>query len=217
MERRAIVISALLVVAAASLGWTTSAEILPEATPLVAFPMQIGSWSGKPAPDFNAELLTELGVDDYLNRMYTRTGDDIVGLYVGYYQSQRQGDTIHSPMNCLPGAGWTPVKAGRIALAVSGNKGPAQPIEVNRYVIEKSLERQLVLYWYQSHSRVIASEYLGRIHMVLDAIRLNRTDGALVRVISPIPEGEDAERLAERRAIEFVTEIFPLLARYLPA
>ena len=113
-----------------------------------------------------------------------------VGLYVGYHDSQRQGDTIHSPLNCLPGAGWQPLEQGRITVSVRdhGTARPA-PIEVNRVVIGKGLDRQLVLYWYQSHRRVVASEYWGKVYTVLDAMRYNRTDAAMVRVITPVRDG----------------------------
>ena len=87
-------------------------------------------------------------------------------------------------------------------------------IQVNRYVIEKGLDRQLVLYWYQSHGRVVASEYWGKVYLVLDAIRQNRTDGALVRIIAPIRTTEEA---AEHDAVEFARGLYPLLGRYLPS
>jgi EpsI family protein len=92
-----------------------------------------------------------------------------------------------------------------------------RPIEINRITIQKGLDRQVVLYWYQAHGRVIGSEYLGKIYTVLDAVRMNRTDAALVRIISPVPsldvQGHDA---AEKAAINFVQSVFPLLSQYLP-
>ncbi len=133
-----------------------------------------------------------------------------VHLYVGYYQSQRQGSTIHSPKNCLPGAGWQPMKSDHITIPV----GAGDLIEVNKVMIEKGIEKQVVLYWYQSRGRVIASEYWAKIYLVLDAIGMNRTDGALVRVISPVV---DSERMAEQQAVDFVKELYPLLGRHLPA
>jgi EpsI family protein len=183
--------------------------------PLAALPMQLAEWTGRRAPDFDERTMAVLGVDDYITRVYSAPGGP-VGLYVGYYRSQRQGDTIHSPMNCLPGAGWQPVKTGRLTLAVNGAGGAAREIEVNRFVIQKGEERQVVLYWYQSHGRVIASEYWGKVFLVADAVRLNRTDAALVRVISPIERGERSEAAAEARAAAFVRELFPRLSAHLP-
>lgn len=184
---------------------------------LASCPVQIASWNGQAAPPIDEQVLAVLGVDDYVNRLYLNRLGAVVSLYVGYYGSQRQGDTIHSPLNCLPGAGWIPVKTDHIRIPIepagtAGGSGAA--IEVNRFVIEKGLERNLVLYWYQSHGRVVASEYWGRFFMVLDAIRMNRTDGAMVRVICPI---RTSEAEAERDAVDFVQSLFPLLNKYLPA
>jgi EpsI family protein len=123
---------------------------------------------------------------------------------------------MHSPANCLPGAGWEPVSQG--IMQVTDPRNPAGPkLGVNRYVIQKGLDRQLVLYWYQSHGRVIGSEYWSKIYMVADAVRLNRTDAALVRVITEI-KGEDAaaESKAESQAIAFMNELMPRLSAFLP-
>ena len=139
-------------------------------------------------------------MDEYLNLVYSKTADLPIGLYIGYYKSQREGDTMHSPLNCLPGAGWAPESQSYLTIPVSTSPGAApQPITVNRYLIRKGADRQLVLYWYQSHGRVVASEYSSKIFMVLDAIRTNRTDGALVRVITPVLD-EDAGAVTGREA-----------------
>jgi len=177
------------------------------------FPITLGGWRATIDPPMDEEILTVLGVDDYLSRVYYKPTGAAVGLYMGYYASQRQGDTIHSPLNCLPGAGWEPVSEGRLRIA--NVDGAGRDITVNRYVVRKGLDRHLVLYWYQSHGRVVASEYTSKMLLIHDAIRLNRTDGSLVRVIAPIPhgaDGADAERLAE----EFVRALFPALPAYLP-
>jgi EpsI family protein len=107
------------------------------------------------------------------------------------------------------------VKQGRLHIANADGQG--RDITVNRYIVQKGLDRQLVLYWYQSHGRVVASEYTSRLYLIRDAIRLNRTDGSLVRVIAPITVGAtDDGAAAERLAEEFVRVIFPLLPAYLP-
>jgi EpsI family protein len=158
-----------------------------------------------------------LGVDEYVNRVY-ESRDGVASLYIGYYQSQRQGDTIHSPMNCLPGSGWEPLSRSYLTIPVGTDVKGSPEITVNRYVIQKGLDRQVVLYWYQSHGRAIANEYRSKIFMVYDAVRLNRTDAALVRVVSP-RYGTDAaaEDRASDRAVAFVKAMFPLLDRYLPS
>jgi EpsI family protein len=190
-------------------------EVPAARTSFDAFPMELQSWRATVDPPLSADILKVLGVDDYLSRIYYRREGGAVGLYMGYYGSQRQGDTIHSPLNCLPGAGWEPVKEGR--LTIPNADGAGRDIFVNRYIVQKGLDRQLVLYWYQSHGRVIASEYTSRAYLINDAIRMNRTDGSLVRVIAPIPVGaEDDGAAAEQLAVDFVRVLFPQLPAYLP-
>jgi EpsI family protein len=163
------------------------------------------------------KVLKVLGVDDYLNRVYYRPDRAAAGLYIGYYNSQRQGDSIHSPQNCLPGSGWEPLERSDLAIPVATAAG-SQDISVNRYLIQKGVDRQLVLYWYQSHGRVVASEYWSKFFLVRDAVRLNRTDAALVRVVVPIAGGDDSgEGRAERQAVDFVKALFPQLPQYLPS
>jgi EpsI family protein len=183
-------------------------------TVFASFPMTLDGWRAVNDPPMEPEILKVLGVDDYLSRAYYKPDGSVIGLYMGYYGSQRQGDTIHSPLNCLPGAGWEAVSEGRTTIANAG--GPGVDITVNRYVVQKGLERQMVLYWYQSHGRVVASEYTSRLLLIHDAIRLNRTDGSMVRVISPIAVGTDGAA-AEALATEFVRSIFPRLPEYIPS
>ena len=207
-------LSLLMLATAGFLATTMRAEPVPIRESLTTCPLQLSDWRGERAPDFDEATLAVLGVDEYINRVYLDTSKRPIGLYVGYYGSQRQGDTMHSPLNCMPGAGWSPISFDRIPIPVEGATPASRNISVNRYVIEKGLDQQLVLYWYQSHGRVVASEYWGKFYMVLDAIRTNRTDGALVRIIAPIATTEGD---AERQAVGFAQVLYPLLRRYLPS
>src|ERR1700674_1363464 len=139
-------------------------EAVPLSKPLSTFPMQLRDWQGADV-SIEPRIVQALGVSDYLFRVYQAPDQHLVFLYVGYYRSQRTGISIHSPKNCLPGAGWEPVSAGHMTLTGPGR----QRVLVNRYEVENGLHRQLVLYWYQSHGRIIASEYRGKMYMVLDA------------------------------------------------
>ncbi len=178
------------------------------------FPMTIGPWQAVVDPPMDEDILRVLGVDDYLSRAYYQPNGAAVGLYIGFYASQRQGDTIHSPMNCLPGAGWEPVSVGQLEIPNVGGTG--RNIVVNRYVIQKGLDRQLVLYWYQNQGRVVASEYWSKAYLIHDAVMSNRTDGAMVRVIAPIRDEADGTQ-AEALARTFVHAVFPLLGGHLPS
>lgn len=216
--KRALVLLVTFVIGSTALAAVDRAERVPPALPLGDFPMQIAGWTGAPQPPFDADTLRILGVDDYLTRAYFDRAHNAVGLYIGYYRSQRQGDTMHSPLNCLPGSGWEPLSNTRISVPVTNAAGDGSSITINRYVVQKGLDRQLVLYWYQAHGRVTASEYWSKFYLVRDAVRLNRTDGAIVRVIAPVlGETADDEAHAERQGIDFVQALFPRLAGFLPS
>ena len=177
-----------------------------EHQPLRDFPVVIDGQHSEEIP-FTAEDMKEIGVDDYTNREYFG-GSRPVELYIGYYKDQRSGDAIHSPKNCLPGSGWQPVRAASLQIGSATN-----PVIVNEYVVEKGTMRDLVLYWYQAHGRVIASEYSGKAWLVYDAITRNRTDEALVRVLTSTKNGEDQARA---RAVQFVQALYPRLTTFIP-
>jgi EpsI family protein len=176
--------------------------------------MLLGEWQGRDI-SLSSEVVQQVAASDYLNRYYT-AGDNVASLYIGYYRTQQQGAAIHSPMNCLPGAGWLPRTTDRIRLDADAAT-PAQL--VNKVVIVKGLDQQLVLYWYQTSDRITASEYWSKAYLVADAFRTGRSDIALVRLIVPFdshePEGEaKALRLAlpvARRVQPLVhSQLFPL-------
>jgi EpsI family protein len=221
MTTRLLVLCGVLLMGVALVAKADRIEPIAARESFARFPMTIDAWSGRRAADFDSKILTLLGVDEYLNRSYQQPSGVPLGLYIGYYQSQRQGDAIHSPLNCLPGAGWLPVSKSDLPIQVKTSRAAAttdRTIVVNRYVIAKGEQKQLVLYWYQSQGRVIASEYWSKFYMVWDAVRTNRTDAALVRVIVPLTGGADtAEAAAEAAAKAFVQSMFPLLGEYLPS
>lgn len=187
-----------------------------EETPLrksfADFPLHIAQWSGKEL-GMESKVLQVLKVDDYMMRQYSSEQGLPIGFYVGYYKSMRQGATYHSPKNCLPGSGWYFVQTGTTSLRTTDRHGRA--IEINKFVIQKGLDKQLVLYWYQDRGRIIMSEYWAKIYMVFDAMARHRTDGAFVRITVPFT-GEDEERVLNQGKA-FAEKIFPLLQEYLPS
>ena len=213
MLTRAAILCLMLGATSVFLANARRAELPVTRTSFDQFPMTLSGWSATIDPPLSQDILKVLGVDDYLSRVYYQSNGAAVGLYMGFYGSQRQGDTIHSPLNCLPGAGWEPVDEGRLTIANADGAG--RDITVNRYIVQKGLARQLVLYWYQSHGRVVASEYTSKFFLIHDAIRMNRTDGSLVRVIAPIRISDD-EAPAQQLAESFVRVLFPVLPTYLP-
>lgn len=210
-NHRMVVVAAMLAIAAVYLQASSRPERIPDRKKLAAFPMTVGAWTGQRAPDLDRSTLQVLGVDDYVSRIYSLNGEPVLSMYVGYYESQRKGDTIHSPMNCLPGAGWIPMLAERTRIDTS-----AGAIDVNHVLIQKGEDRQIALYWYQGRGRSIANEYVSKAFLVWDAATRNRTDGALVRVISPIRGSDATGAVADQRTREFVQLIAADLGDYLP-
>jgi EpsI family protein len=176
--------------------------------PLRDLPYTLGTWSGEEQP-LNEEVVQAVSVSDHASRVYAQLAGTPVQLYVGYYANQRSGDTIHSPKNCLPGAGWDPIRSGYATILLASGR----EIVVNEYVIQQDQDKQLVFYWYQGRGRVIASEYVGKFWMIVDAISRNRTDGALVRLVTPMNDGE-AE--AHARLVSFARILFPSLDKLIP-
>jgi EpsI family protein len=154
------------------------------------------------------------GVSDYLVRVFEDTGHDTtrarsVSLYVGYYDRQTRGKTIHSPKNCLPGAGWEPLTSQTAEVAT-----PAGTVRVNRYLLQRGAERALVLYWYQGRGRVAWNEYAVKWDLLRDAALLRRSDEALVRIVVPMRTTE-ADALAH--ALRLAQRVLPAVTAALPA
>ena len=208
----------LLLTIALLLSATLGLQALSHGSPTVLrqkldnFPRQVGAWDSVDVA-IDEDVQEVLGASDLLNRVYFDPQNNIsIGLFIGYFGSQQRGGAIHSPKNCLPGAGWSALEGGLAAIDLPGYP---EPVNVNRYIIQKGLNKQLVLYWYQSQGRVIASEYAAKVYLVWDAATKNRTDGALVRFITPIIEGDEAAAL--ERAMGFVQETFPHLTEFIPS
>jgi len=184
------------------------AEVSVPRKPLLNLPETIAGWN---AEDIGIEprLVAASHVDDYLNRLYRQGPENEAGLYIGYYKSQRAGDSVHSPKNCLPGAGWMPISSSRIKLPLQHG----ELADVNLYTVENEGQRIVVLYWYQSHGRIIASEYAAKLYTIRDAILLHRTDSALVRVTVPVAGDE---MRARQSAAAFAVMIAPKLDEVIP-
>ena len=183
----------------------------PSSEPLAALPATIDGLMGSDHP-IDQETRHVLGAGDFISRVYSLDGvHQPVSLFIGYFPTQRTGQTIHSPKHCLPGAGWSFETSDVVDLTDAAGKSH----RVGEYIITNGDARDFVLYWYQAHGRSVANEYMAKIYMVADAIRMNRTDGALVRIITPIGPGEDLS-LARQRAEQFTAQLAPLLPRFIP-
>lgn len=204
---------ALLVAGGAVINvWAAAGESPAPRRPLAEFPVEVGGWrqTGRDAR-FDAATEAVLRANDYVSRDYIAgDGSASASLYVGYYTTQRTGATYHSPLNCLPGSGWTLNEPGRLEI----KPADGSPVfEANRYIIEHAGERQLMVYWYQGRGRAIASEYVDKVYTVLDSIRRRRSDGSMVRVLVPV---RGSEREAIERATQFASQVEPKLSAYVP-
>ncbi|MFZ0760275.1 MAG: exosortase C-terminal domain/associated protein EpsI [Candidatus Sulfotelmatobacter sp.] len=204
--------AALIALAAILLQARSHTEVIPQRLPLSSFPARLANWSSVDIT-LDQETLAVLGPGDFLLRDYfpADKAEPLTNLYIAYFPSQRANDTIHSPQHCLPGNGWSPDEKSRVVLSLPGHA----PFPANRYVISRAGERQLVLYWFWAHNRGVASEYWAKYYLVKDAIRMNRSDGALVRIMTEMFPGETANA-AEQRLLPFASDVVPLLNQYIP-
>jgi EpsI family protein len=211
-SRPAIVLTALLVLQGSLFYGFSRGETPPSYTPLDQFPNQIGAWRMVQQGVMEQEVKDVLRADDYVTRDYAASPTQAANLFVAFFKSQRAGQTPHSPKNCLPGSGWVWTLSDTISINVPGR---AEPIQINRYIVSKGEYRSVVLYWYQSRDRVVASEYKAAAFVALDALRYNRTDTALVRVVVPISDGK--QDAATDTGVQFIQAFFGTLRHFLPA
>jgi exosortase D (VPLPA-CTERM-specific) len=199
----------LIAVALVAVGSAAPVEGVPLRRSFESFPDRLGAWQGA-REALPPSILDVLRVTDYVNRLYVRPSHIPMWLYVAYYEIQRDDQVIHSPKLCLPGGGWSILAHRVVTLTLPGR---AQPATINRVLISKESERQLVLYWYQERGRIIADEYTARLYALVDAIRSRRSDGALVRITAPVVGSEEAT-LAQM--LDFVNAMYVDLAQSLP-
>ena len=208
------IVAVLMLVTALVLQAHSRSEFFPPRASLASLPSQIDGWTGTDDA-LDQQTLDILGPGEFLMRDYENASqpqpEPWINLYIAYFPTQKAGDTIHSPNHCLPGAGWVPTS--REVMRLTRHDGSSFP--VNRYVVSKSGDRQLVLYWFQAHGREVASEYWAKYYLVSDSVRMNRSDGALVRLMTPMLEGESADA-AQARIMELGSQFIPLLDNYIP-
>jgi EpsI family protein len=188
-------------------------ELTPPAIPLARFPTEVFGWRSLGDIPVDAETLAVLKADDILNREYLSPGGDGgVYFYIAYFKTQRTGATPHSPKNCLPGSGFEPAQPPTtISIDVPGR---AAPLVANEYVVARGEDKMVVLYWYQSHGRIVANEFSAKFWLVADAIRYRRSDTSVVKVQVPVRGGADEAGI--KVAVQFVQAAYPALARQLP-
>ena len=188
-------------------------DIIPARKAFLNFPLQLGKWQGR--NDYLSQYyLDELKLTDYaiINYVQPESGSSI-NFYSAYYQSQRKGAAVHSPKACMPGDGWQITDFGQRNfpdITVDGD-----PLELNRAVIQKGESKQLVYYWFQQHGRTLTNEYLVKWYLFYDSLTMNRTDGALIRLVTSVGNTEDIDK-ADQRLQTFMRQLVPELQGYIP-
>lgn len=207
---RIVLSSALLFGALLVLQFRSSGEAVPIRKPLDTFPNTVQQWQGRGGMIFELDTLSVLKAKDYVMRRYQDPEGRNLWLFIGYWDSQRKGAQPHSPRNCLPGGGWEPLEASTVTIPLAH---PFAPITVNRYLIQKDRDQQVVFYWYQSQGKATAGELAARVELMKNSIMHHRTDGALVRVSSSV-YGSVQE--TSGRLVSYIQAMYPILGDYLP-
>ena len=190
--------------------WSYLGEAHVERKELKDFPQSIGAWQRTGSDQIlDEETLKVLRASDYLLRDFRKPDGHVANLYVGYYATQRTGATYHSPLNCLPGSGWTLSEPGKATIGLPDGSS----FVANKYVIQNGDHKSMMIYWYQGRGRNVASEYWGKVYTVFDSVRLRRSNGAMVRVTVPVGASEAA---AEQTAIEFASTASSVLPEFVP-
>lgn len=206
----------LAVIAAGALLAPQREQIKPDRTPFAQFPMHLpGGWAGR-TDRLEPDVLATLQLDDYLLVNYAREGEPWINLYSAYYDTQSSGVSSHSPRTCIPGGGWKITQIEETPITLGGAPGqPAITMTVNRTVIQKGEQRQLVYYWFNQRGRILTNEFAVKWFILKDSIVRKRSDGALLRVVTVVPPGEDLAQ-AERRIHSFLSAAAPILKTHLP-
>jgi EpsI family protein len=208
--RFAILFFMILVGGLAVNAWEYLGETRVERQELRGFPKQVGAWQQTGGDkQFDNQTMSVLRASDYLLRDYRSADGRTINFYVGYYASQRTGATYHSPLNCLPGAGWVMSEPGTITISPKGRPS----FVANRYLIQNGNQKDLLVYWYQGRGRSVASEYWGKIYTVVDSVSMRRSDGAMVRITTPVTSSEPA---ALRAAADLAAEASTILPEFIP-
>jgi len=188
--------------------------VKPARKPFAALPMTLpGGWVGK-SDRLDRDVLAMLAVDDHVIANYNRPGETAVNLYSAWYDSQSGGQSTHSPRTCIPGGGWAITELQERPLTL-GLGGTGAALSVNRAVIQKGEQRQLVYYWFGQRGRVMTNELEVKWYILFDALRTGRSDGALLRLVTPVLPGEDIAR-SDQRLVDFITAVSPRLREHVP-
>jgi EpsI family protein len=205
------IVSILLLVETLAFYGFPKADLPRTVHPLAELPTTLGAWSMTEEYPIEAEVQAVLKADDTLSRTYAGPTGSGASLFIAFFKTQSTGVAPHSPRNCLPGSGWIPTNYAALPIPIPGR---AEPIVVNRYFIERGESRSLVLYWYQTGSRVVGNEYSAKLYTIADRVLHRRSDTSLVRIVVPLDTTDPAP--VQRTTADFARLAYSALLRVLP-
>ena len=208
MRPRVVLCLIMLVAALLFVQFRSRGEAVPPRKPLHSLELTGGTWQARESSMFTDDIQNVLKASDYVMRRFSDAGGRSVWLFIGYWETQRKGAQPHSPQNCLPGSGWEPLEVSRISIPLAGTT-----LTVNQMLIQKDDQRQLLFYWYRAQGASVASELDAKLQMMKNAIVRNRTDGAMIRVSSPVYGSVTA---TSAHLTAFLQALQPVLSEYLP-
>ncbi len=208
LDIRYFIVIALLSGALFFSQFRTDGELVPITRSLESFPTQIADWEGEPFR-FSQAVYDNLGVDDSIAINYKNDNGDNISVYIGYYESQKKGEIIHSPKNCMLGSGWQPIDISEISISIGSREIPMM-----KMIVEKHSQKMVTLYWYQSGNRAVANEYMQRLYFIHDSLRYNRTNAAFLRFTSLVSNNDN--KRTELLMEDFINKVIPVLDGYLP-
>jgi EpsI family protein len=177
---------------------------------LAEFPVMLDDWHLAAEQVIDDSAINVLRVDDYIMRTYVNPKGESLGLYIGYYKRQTEGKQVHSPRQCLPGAGWN-ILDHRV-FPLSGDYAVGKKSEINYHLMGNNDQQQLYLWWYQGRGRIYANEYLNKLYLMWDSITKRRTDGALVRINMAVAEDANLTLAKEEAFITIYSGITFILS-----
>lgn len=215
-QAMAVLMLALGMTALVASGITTQRSAAPKAlsAPLSTYPMRIDGWHGKQGV-IEADVLRVLALTDYITADFSHAEMAApINFYVAYYGKQELLSSIHSPSTCLPGGGWTIESATNISMPVTGKD--VNPLILSRLMIKDGTAKQIIYYWFDQRGRIITSQFAAKWYLLVDGLLMRRSDGALVRFVTPVLPTE-TESEADQRLASFVAVSYPIIKKHLQA
>ena len=203
----------LFIVVAAKFALPERQDNIPDRQAFIDFPSQISNWKSA-RKTMEAKFIDALKFEDYLLANYF-SDKGALELYIAYYDSQRKGESAHSPRSCLPGAGWRITDRNQVEIKYHNTEDDAKQMFVSRMLVRQGDNKYLMYYWFKQRDRHVTNEYLVKWYLFWDGITRNRTDGALIRIMYPVSPGQNVQE-GDQVVQSFIQDTLPVLSEFVP-